>query len=226
MESVEIEGASIEEAVERACDALNTTSENLEYDIVEPQEGKTNSRKIKICARKIEAIDANAPLSDFAAKAKNALENILKRIDEIYSVTALEYPDKIHLNIKGDGSGLLIGKNGTTLDALQHILVKIVQRGEAEGERSTKKIIIDTEKYREKKIEYLKDLAKKLAEKVKQTGKSVAVNPMSSFERRIVHLALEKEEGVYTESVGEGIDRQVMIMPKSAKSGDKKIQSD
>jgi spoIIIJ-associated protein len=66
-------------------------------------------------------------------------------------------------------------------------------------------------------------LAHKLADKVKQTGRPVAVNPMSSYERRIVHLALEKEEGVYTESVGEGLDRQVMIMPKNSKSGAKRL---
>jgi spoIIIJ-associated protein len=222
MESIEIEGTSIEEAVERACDALNTTSQNLEYDILPPQEGKQTGRKIKILARKREEADSTAPLSAFGTQVKTILEAILKKIDSIYIVSAFEYPDKLVLNIKGDGSGLLIGKRGQTLDALQHILIKIIQKSEGEGERNSKKIIIDTEKYREKKIEYLKDLAHKLADKVKQTGRPVAVNPMSSYERRIVHLALEKEEGVYTESLGEGLDRQVMIMPKNSKSGAKR----
>lgn len=230
MESIEIEGNNIEEAVERACDALNTTAENLEYDIVTPNDGTSGSesarskKRIKIVARKREVSDGLTTLSEFAAGIKDVLENILKMIDLSYSVTAFEYPDKLALNIKGDGSGLLIGKRGQTLDALQHILVKIAQKGRNEGE--VKKIVVDTEKYREKRIEYLKNLAKKLAEKVKNTGKPVSVNPMSSYERRIIHLALDKEDGVYTQSVGEGPERKVMIMPKNNKeSGGRGRQS-
>ena len=223
MESIEIEGSSIEEAVERACDALNTTAENLEYNVVNPDAASNangrgrQTKKIKIVAKKREAMDEGAPLSNNAAKAKGILETMLKMIDETYSVTAYDYPDRLVLNIKGDGSGLLIGKRGQTLDAIQHIMIKIINKGseEATGEKSSKKIIVDTEKYREKRMDYLKSLAKKLAEKAISTGRPVSLDPMSSFERRIVHMALDKEEGVYTESVGEGSERQVVIKPKN-----------
>lgn len=217
MESIEIEGASLEEAVERACDALNTTVENLSYEILsETKEGKRG--RIKILAKKREE-GSLADLSSFAGRARGLLEEMLKLVDPSYSVVAFEYPDKLVLNIKGDGSGLLIGKRGQTLDAIQHILLKMIQK--IEGKEETKKVMVDTEKYREKRMDYLKSLAKKLAEKAKRTGRPVAVNPMSSFERRIVHLALEKEEGVYTESTGEGSERKVMIIPKNQNKSSK-----
>lgn len=209
MESIEIEGTSIEEAVERACDALNTNQENLQYEIVSQKEGRNS--KVKIVARKREESEEVA-MSDFAKKMKETLADMIKMIAPEHTVAAYEYPDKLVLNIKGDGSGLLIGKRGQTLDAIQHLLIKIAQK-EADF-NSSKKIIVDTEKYREKRIEYLKDLARKLADKVRKTGKSLSVNPMSSFERRIIHITLDQVEGIYTESQGEGSERKVVILPK------------
>ena len=210
MESIEIEGASIEEAVERACNALNTNQENLHYEIIRNDEGAKNKR-IKIVASKRE--EGSTSLSDLAVELKEKLERIVKFIDEEYSVNVFEYPDKLVLNVMGDGSGLIIGKKGQTLDALQHVMIKIAQKHSRDG----KKIIVDTEKYREKRIESVKELAKKLAEKVIKTGKALSVNPMSSFERRIVHLTLDTEKGVITESQGEGPERKVVIKPAGRK---------
>jgi len=208
MESIEIEGSNIEDAVERACCALNTTTEYLEYDIIS---GGKVGQKVKIVARKREESEGEKSLSEFAQQMKKILKDLVKEIDSEYTVNVFEYPDKLLLNIKGDGSGLLIGKKGQTLDAIQHIMIKAAQKDE---KGQGKKIIVDTEKYREKRIDYLKELAKKLAEKVIRTGKPVSVNPMSSFERRIIHITLDTVKGIYTESHGEGLDRKVVILPQ------------
>jgi spoIIIJ-associated protein len=128
-------------------------------------------------------------------------------------VTVDETADSIILNIRGDGGGLLIGKRGQNLDAMQYIVNKIVNRAALDR----KMIVIDSEAYRKRRKESLVSLAEKLGEKVKRTKKAVTVSHMHPHDRRIIHLALQNDEMLITKSRGEGEYRKIIIMP--AKKG-------
>lgn len=148
-----------------------------------------------------------------AWKAKAFLEGILARMTLDFPVEVEEAEDAVILKIKGDGSGILIGKGGQTLDAIQYIINKAVSTS-----KDNRRIILDTEEYRERREEYLIALAEKLAEKVKKTRKPVTLNYMSARDRRIVHMALKAENSLITKSRGEGSYRKVVILP-AKKSG-------
>ena len=144
-----------------------------------------------------------------AMKAKRILEGVLLRMHLDCPVTVEETPDTIFLNIKGDGSGLLIGKRGQNLDAIQYIVNKSVSK----YTDNRKMIIIDTESYRKRREESLSSLAEKLAEKVKKSKKALTVGHMNAHDRRIIHLALQNDEELTTKSRGEGEFRKIVIMP-------------
>jgi spoIIIJ-associated protein len=124
-------------------------------------------------------------------------------------VSVEETEDSILLNIQGDGGGLLIGRRGQNLDAIQYIVNKAANRS-ANGR---KMIIIDTEAYRKRREESLISLAEKLGEKVKKTKKAITVSHMNAHDRRIIHMALQNDESLTTKSRGEGEYRKILIIP-------------
>ena len=144
-------------------------------------------------------------------KAREILVGILERMSMPCPVTVEENEDRIVLNIKGDGGGLLIGKRGKNLDALQYIVSKAVNR---QGS-SKKMIVIDTETYRQRREESLVALALELGEKAKKTQKPITVSHMNPHNRRIIHMALQNVDGLTTKSRGEGEFRKILILPNS-----------
>jgi spoIIIJ-associated protein len=131
-------------------------------------------------------------------------------------VAPSDEPDKVTLAVTGDSSGLLIGRRGQTLDAIEHVINRIAGRSD-EGPPS--RIVIDVERYRERRQEYLDALARRLAEKAKHTRRVITLNPMSPRDRRIVHLALQSDPAIETRSQGEGQFRKVLILPVDAAPG-------
>jgi spoIIIJ-associated protein len=125
-----------------------------------------------------------------------------------FPVTVDETEEAITFNIKGDGSGLLIGKGGQTLDAIQYILNKAVGK----SGRDKRMIVLDTEGYRDRRDEYLIALAEKLGQKVKKSKKPVTINHLSARDRRVIHLAFKSDETITTKSRGEGIYRKIIIL--------------
>ena len=119
-------------------------------------------------------------------------------------------PDVITLNVKGDDLGILIGRRGQTLAALQHIVRLIV----ANRAKARVPIVIDVEGYKQRRYEALQALARRVAEQVKTRGRPFALEPMPAYERRIIHLTLADNPDVTTESTGEGEVRKVVIVPK------------
>jgi spoIIIJ-associated protein len=119
--------------------------------------------------------------------------------------------DTIHLEVTGDSSGLLIGRRGQTLDALEYL----VNRMSVRGDNAVARISVDVEGYRQRRREYLETLARRLADKAKQSGRVVTLNPMSPRDRRIVHLALQDDQAVSTRSQGDGHFRKVLILPEN-----------
>jgi spoIIIJ-associated protein len=142
-------------------------------------------------------------------QAKEFLEGILARMSIPCLVTLEETPDKIFLKIQGDGGGLLIGKRGKNLDALQYIVNKAVNL----TGHMKKMVTIDTETYRERREVALVSLAQKLAEKAKRIQKPITLNHMNAHNRRVIHLTLKDDSGVTTKSRGEGEFRKIVIIP-------------
>ena len=140
----------------------------------------------------------------------NILQRLLDYMDIDARVDGEEKEDLIHLTIFSDYSGILIGRRGETLDSLEHLVDRIVNK-KLEDRVS---IIVDTEGYREKRVEELNSLATRIARQVKMTGKPAVVASMRARDRKIIHIALKDDEDVETMSEGEGFERKVIISPK------------
>ena len=225
---LEIEGKTIDEAIQKACDTFHVPREKLAIEIL--SEGSTGllgilgAKTARIRAR-ILSIDigpetpASVPYDEEAAiTAKAFVEGMLVRIGVDFPVTVEpDGEDALIVNIHGDGGGLLIGKGGHTLDAIQYLTNKVLNKNGS----SRRRIFLDTENYRQKREEGLKALAEKLGEKAKRTKKPVTVNPMAAHERRIVHMTLQNDEDLVTHSRGEGPFRKIIIVPR--KGGKTKV---
>ncbi len=227
METYEFEGKTTEEAIENASRHLNLPVEELDIDIIEPGSagifglvGKKAKIKVNVKGEKpsdeengLSPDEENGLSSDEEnglSTAKDTLENILERIP-VDSTVKAEYIDgKISLNIVGDKSGLLIGRRGKTLDALQFIVNRIVNRTLEKKIR----VVVDSENYRQRRIESLTQMALKIGDKAKRIMKPISTNPMNPHDRRIVHLALKEDEKLDTRSRGEGLLKKVVIIPK------------
>ena len=157
--------------------------------------------------------EATAPNSreDEIAIAKEALENILALIPmEGITVKGGLEDGSINLNIEGDKTGLLIGRKGKTLDALQFIVNKIVNKSLEKRSR----VIIDSENYRLRRQEFLVQMALKMGDKAKKIKRAVTTNLLNPHDRRIVHLALRDDNELGTKGKGEGILKKVVIIPR------------
>lgn len=141
---------------------------------------------------------------------KDALQQIVDAITAEASISIETDPEHILFNISGGNSAILIGKRGQTLDAMQYLIEKIVNRQNDDRVR----VQVDIEDYLKNRKDKLKQLAGRLAEKVKQTGKAASAGQMNAHDRRIVHMALKDDTAVRTQSIGEGLYRKLMIFPK------------
>lgn len=144
------------------------------------------------------------------ALAKETLENILALIPVEASVSAEQVDGNIALTIEGDKSGLLIGRKGKTLDALQFIVNRIVNKTLDKRIR----VVVDSENYRQRRRDSLTQMALRMGDKAKRIGKPVITNPLNPRERRIIHLALKEDGRLNTKSKGEGLLKKVVIYPK------------
>jgi len=211
MSTIEVEAKTVEEAISQACEQMEKTQDQLEIEVVSDGSSRMfgimggKKAKIKATIKEVEA-------PNDAMKAKEVLENILRRFEAETLVELSEDDECITLNIKGDGSGILIGRKGQTLDAFQYLVNKIVRR----SVNHKKQIVVDTEGYRQRRRDTLIDLAKRLSEKAKIKGAPVSTSPLNPFERRIIHLALQDDAELTTKSIDEGIYRRVVISPQKS----------
>lgn len=212
-EFIEISAKTVNEAIMGACQKLGVPSDKLEYEVLE--EGSTGflgigskpaviKARVKCEKKSVDEI-AKAFLNDvFAAmNMKVAIE-----------VTYDEVDHTMEIELSGDEMGVLIGKRGQTLDSLQY-LVSLVVNKEMEDYIRVK---VDTENYRQRRKETLENLAKNIAYKVKRTKRSVSLEPMNPYERRIIHSALQNDKYITTHSEGDEPFRRVVVTLKDRKS--------
>jgi spoIIIJ-associated protein len=208
MSTLEFEEKSVEEAIELACRQLKLPREKLEIEII--SKGSSGIFGIVGTRRaKIRVTTKVSPIGPAADRAKEVLDEILKHVDLPMVVECEAKEGYYYLNIISNGSGLLIGKRGKTLSALQFLVSKIVSRQAGENVS----VIVDTEHYRSKRELSLNELARQLSEKVKKSHRSLTTGPMSAQDRRVIHLALKDDHEVRTKSKGEGNLRRVVIYP-------------
>ena len=144
-------------------------------------------------------------------KIKDFLQNVLEKMGcTDCDVQIYEKEDAVCLNIFGQDANSVIGRHGEVLDALQY-LCSLLLNGKHGNFR---RVVIDTEGYREKREKTLKRLASNLESKVKRTGKAVKLEPMNPYERRIIHTALQNSKYVTTGSEGQGNNRHIVVSPK------------
>jgi spoIIIJ-associated protein len=211
MEFLEFEGKTTEEAIRNASAHFQVPSEELEIEIVSvgsPGIFGLGGRKARIRA----ALSAWRE-DDLVPRAREILEQVLEKMQEPATVTVTQEEDRINLLITTDDAGLLIGKQGQTLDALQYLVTKML----AKQTRKKVRIAIDVEAYRARHNEALALLAQKYGEKVKRSGRPVTLNPMNPYDRRIVHMALQGDKYLKTISRGEGLYKKVVISPVKKK---------
>ena len=175
--------------------------------------GFIGSKPAIIRARKKETIDD---------KAIAFLGEVFGAMDMGVNIeTAFNQEEKeLSINLEGDDMGILIGKRGQTLDSLQYLVSLVVNRESEDYIR----VKLDTENYRERRKETLETLAKNIAYKVKRTRRSVSLEPMNPYERRIIHSALQNDKYVVTRSEGEEPFRHVVISLKKDYSKKERYQ--
>ncbi len=209
MEYIEFSAKTVNDAITNACQHFTVTSDNLEYEVIE--EGSTgflgiNAKKAVIKAR---VKEVELSIED---KAKVFLADVLAAMD-VTAVIDTKYDEKdntLDITLNGEDMGILIGKRGQTLDSLQYLVSMVVNKGSEEYIR----VKVDTENYRERRKLTLENLAKNIAFKVKRTKRSVSLEPMNPYERRIIHSALQNDRYVTTHSEGEEPYRKVVVTLK------------
>ena len=207
MKSVEIVAKTREEALELALQELEVDESKVKVEVLEETSSKGFLGLLSVNRVKIRATIKE----ELAQQAVRFLREILVNMGIFAQVEMFRRPGYIMLNVGGDDLGKLIGRHGQTLNALQYVVNLAAHRDSNEQER----IIIDVGGYRKRREENLKRIALSAAERVKQRGRKEVLNPMSPQERRIIHLALQDNKEVVTQSEGDDPYRRVVISPKN-----------
>ena len=218
MKNLEMNGKTVEEAIQRALRELGVSREEVRVTVL--REGKHGVLGLGAEEARIRIeplVSTSKKERDIADAAKGILEALLSMMGVVASVVSParsfvegEAAPPITFDVKGDDLGILIGRHGQTLHCLQYIVRLIV----GHQTEDWVPIIIDVEEYKQRRCEALQALAWRITEQVKAGGEPFTLEPMSAYERRIIHLALAEHTDVTTRSIGEGEARKVVVLPK------------
>jgi spoIIIJ-associated protein len=205
-QTIEKKGKSVDEAVRAAIEELGCNIEDVTVEVVE----EPSKRLLGFMGSKPAIVKVSLRYKP-ETEARKLVEDLLQEMKIDYQIERVEWNNGIaRINIVGQDMGLLIGRKGETLNALQFIAGLMLNRKREEKIR----IVLDVEDYRKKREQSLESLALRLSDKVKQTQKNVIMRPMSSQERRIVHTVLQEDPVLTTYSMGEEPNRKVVIALK------------
>lgn len=208
MRSIERSAKTVEDALAEALAELQATREEVEVEILDEGTkaflgligGKQARVRVTLRDKRQEKAEATVEF----------LEGMLQRMGVTCSVNyAWVEEDILKLDIQSDELGLVIGRRGETLDALQYLVSLSMNRND-----EWIRIILDAEGYRGRREETLRNLALRLAERAKRTGRRTVLDPMNAMERRIIHLTLQEDESIHTHSEGVAPYRRVIIAPR------------
>ena len=204
MKFVEIKAKTVDEAVEKALCELNATKDNVDIEILEESKGLfglLGNKEVKVRVTLLKE-DETKIASDF-------LSNVTKMLgmDTEFVTEYNEEEKKMDIELKGEGLGLLIGRRGETLDALQYLTNIILNKTTDDYI----KVTLDAENYRERREDALVTLAKRTAQKATKYKKNMVIEPKNPYERRIIHEALQDNPEVTTYSIGEEPNRKVVV---------------
>lgn len=218
MKRIEISARTVAEAVELALAQLGRDRDEVAIEVLDPGE---NGDEALVRVTVVEDEEEAPSVEKVSEIAQRVLEDLLERMDIHAYVTAVishatgpngEPEATITLHVEGadeEAMGLLIGRRGETLRSLQFLLNLLVSR----RVQKWPQLVVDVGNYRQRRQESLESLARRMAERVRQTGRPIMLEPMAAYERRIVHLALRNDKTIYTESSGEGENRRIVIYP-------------
>ncbi|MEI7770067.1 MAG: RNA-binding cell elongation regulator Jag/EloR [Chloroflexales bacterium] len=228
MKSIEIRARTVAEAVELALAQLGKDRDEVAIAVLESGEsGDEALVRVTVVDDEDDDLAPQAAASsaessdDVGVIARKILEDLLERMDIHAYVTAVltrvpgqkgDVEETVTLHIEGadeEAMGLLIGRRGDTLRSLQFLLNLLVSR----RVQKWPQVVVDVGNYRQRRQESLEGLARRMAERVRQTGRPIMLEPMAAYERRIVHLALREDKSIYTESSGDGENRKIVIYP-------------
>jgi spoIIIJ-associated protein len=198
MKSIEVKASSVEEAIEKGLAELGMRHDEVDIEIIEVG-GLFKKAKVQLTVRPTEG-----------ERALEFVRQLLFRMGLKVEAEFAEDDEKAEIRLCGEDSGKIIGRRGDCLDAVQYLASMIANK---EGE-AYKKIIIDCGDYRQKRVETLEKLARRLADKAVAKGRKIALEPMNPFERRVIHTALSDNPDVTTESEGTEPNRFVVVKPK------------
>lgn len=218
MRHLEVNAKTVEEAIQQALKGLGVSREEVTITVLE-EPGDDSSGEARISASIPEPGD-EAPATptqvEIADSAREVLEDLLQRLDLEASVIVEEAEGgagPILLSIQGDDLGILIGRRGQTLAALQYLVRTIISH----RLKVKAPLTIDVEGYRQRRIESLQNMARHLADQVVSRREAYMMMPMTAYERRIIHVELAEDPDVTTHSIGTGDGRRVVIEPKRPK---------
>ena len=199
-----VTGKTVDEALLNAANELGAAVEDLEYTVLE--EPKKGLFGLGAAPAKLQVSYAPTAIDLAVEFIKTTLKNMNIEADVIVSDTELGKK----IDVLGEGAGVLIGHHGETLDSFQHLTNLAANRTENK-KAPTPKISVDIESYRAKREETLRALARRMAHKVVKYKRSVMLEPMNPYERRIIHAELQSFKGVNTNSIGSESNRKVVI---------------
>jgi spoIIIJ-associated protein len=209
MRSVEKEGKTAEEAIEKALEELGVGREQAQIEIL----SEPNHKIFRFLAGRGVRIRVTVPEEDpLLNEAKGLLHRVLEQMGIQCEVSAGKGQDCLLLELRSQEAGLLIGRKGETLDALQYLLNRILN---PDGLRRNR-VILDAEGYRARKREETVSFAHRAAEKAKSAGREIVLVPLGPYERRIIHITLQEDPEVNTFSEGEGYLKRVHVVPVKA----------
>lgn len=200
-----ISAKTLEEAVALAAEELGATPDAIEYTVIE--EAKKGLFGLGATPAKIKATYAPTAVD----LALDFVKTLLKNVEIEANVDLVETEEgRVKINITGEDAGSLIGHHGDTLDSFQH-LVNLAANRTDNKKAGIPKISVDIEGYRAKRDDTIRALARRMADKVLRYKKSVMLEPMNPYERRIIHAELQSVKGVSTNSIGSENNRKVVI---------------
>ncbi|MDY6915337.1 MAG: RNA-binding cell elongation regulator Jag/EloR [Candidatus Cloacimonadota bacterium] len=211
MKTIVKTGKSTSAIIAEFMQEYNVKMENIKFEVIE--EGSKGF--LKLFGSKPTKIKFNLP--DIEEKVKEYTETVLKLMKVKYKDIVIENPakDTYKIEINGvDDAGFLIGKEGKLLNSMQHLLNQMINK----YEKRALKLKIDVDNYRDRRKNALLDKVASIAEKAKKRGKSITLEPLHSYNRRLVHQYIEKDKDVRTMTIGEGHMKRIVIMPNKKKT--------